>query len=79
MTALPLLSPCKSELYFYTFIEQAETKLRVGCGVTIVLMMSAEPPVPRVWVEVGGPAGHSGLFFIPTTIVGTLLLYREAE
>lgn len=69
MTALPLLSSCESELYFYTFIEEAQTKLRVGCGVTTVLT-SAEPPVPRVWVEVGWASGivrfvfHSGVFFI---------------
>lgn len=69
MTALPLLSSCESELYFYTFIEEAQTKLRVGCGVTTVLT-SAEPLVPRVWVEVGWASGivrfvfHSGVFFI---------------
>lgn len=82
MTALPLLSSCESELYFYTFIEEAQTKLRVGCRVTTVLT-SAEPPVPRVWVEVGWASGivrfvfYSGLFFYTT--VGALLLYRGAE
>lgn len=82
MTALPLLSSCESELYFYTFIEEAQTKLRVGCGVTTVLT-SAEPPVPRVWVEVGWASGivrfvfYSGLFFYTT--VGALLLYCGAE
>lgn len=83
MTALPLLSSCESELYFYTFIEEAQTKLRVGCGVTTVLT-SAEPPVPRVWVEVGWASGivrfvfYSGVFFIQLWGTFTILWSRTS-